>query len=104
MAESRRPLAWSPEALSDVSEIWDYYAKIAGRHTADGIVRRVGEVCALLEEHPFAGRARNEVRAGLRSMAANSHVVFYRVKDGVAEIIRVLDGRRDLDEIFASGP
>jgi toxin ParE1/3/4 len=104
MAESRRPLAWSPEALSDLSEIWDYYVKIAGQHTADGIVRRVGEVCALLEEHPFAGRARNEVWPGLRSMAASPHVVFERVNEGFAEIIRVLDGRRDLDEIFAQDP
>jgi toxin ParE1/3/4 len=75
-----------------------------GPHTADGIVRRVGEVCALLEEHPFAGRARNEVRPGLRSMAANAHVVFYRLNKGVPEIIRVLDGRRDFDEIFAPKP
>ena len=104
MAESRRPLAWSPEALSDLSEIWDYYVTTAGRHTADGIVRRVGEVCVLLEEHPFAGRARNEVRPGLRSIAASPHIVFYRVNDGSAEIIRVLDGRRDLDEIFAHDP
>jgi toxin ParE1/3/4 len=104
MAEDRRPLTWSPEALSDLSEIWDYYVKVAGPHTADGIVRRIGEVCALLEEHPFAGRPRNEVRPGLRSMAASPHVVFYRVNDDVAEIVRVLDGRRDLDEIFAYEP
>jgi toxin ParE1/3/4 len=104
MAESRRPLAWSPEALSDLSEIWDYYVKIAGRHTADGIVRRVGEVCALLEDHPFAGRARNEVRPGLRSIAASPHIVFYRVNEGSAEVIRILDGRRDVDEIFAHDP
>jgi toxin ParE1/3/4 len=48
--------------------------------------------------------ARNEVRPSLRSMAASPHIVFYRVNDGSAEIIRVLDGRRDLDEIFAQDP
>ena len=62
MAGNRRPVLWSPEALSDLSEIWDYYVKVAGRHTADAIVRRIGEVALLLEAHPFAGRARNEVR------------------------------------------
>ena len=37
-------------------------------------------------------------------MAANPHIVFYRVNDAVAEIVRVLDGRRDLDEVFAHEP
>ena len=101
MAKNRRPLLWSPEALSDLDEIWDYYAKVAGQQAADGIVRRIDGACGLLQEHPFAGRARDEVRAGLRSIAASPYVVFYRVNDDVAEIVRVLDGRRDLDEIFA---
>jgi toxin ParE1/3/4 len=44
------------------------------------------------------------VRPGLRSIAVSPHVVFYRVTAGVAEVVRVLDGRRDLDEIFAEVP
>jgi len=100
MAGRRRPINWSPEALADLSEIWNYYAKVAGRHAADKIAREIDEACRLLEDHPFAGRARNEVRPGLRSIAANPYVVFYRVTNDVAETVRVLDGRRDLDEIF----
>jgi toxin ParE1/3/4 len=63
-------------------------------------VREIGDTCRLLEDHPFAGRARNEVRPGLRSITARPHVVFYRVNNDVAEIVRVLDGRCDLDDIF----
>jgi toxin ParE1/3/4 len=100
----RRPPIWSSHALTDLSDIWDYYAKIAGRHTADKIVYEIGEACRILEDHPFAGRGRNEVRPGLRSVVARPHVIFYRVKNDVAEIVRVLDGRRDLDEIFAHEP
>jgi len=65
MGERRRAVIWSPDARADLSEIWNYYVEVAGRHTADGIVRRIAEVCTLLEEHPFAGRARNEVRLPL---------------------------------------
>jgi len=101
MIERRRPVTWSSDARSDLSEIWDYYVGVAGRHTADRIVRGIDEATRHLEEHPFAGRARNEVRAGLRSIVTGPHVVFYRVKDDVAEVVRVLDGRRDIDEIFA---
>ena len=58
----------------------------------------------MLDNHPFAGRDRDEVRPGLGSIVASPHVVFYRVNNDVAEIVRVLDGRRDLDEIFAHEP
>jgi toxin ParE1/3/4 len=76
MAEGRRAALWSPEALA---------------------------ATALIEEHPFAGRARDEVRPGLRSFAAAPHVVFYRVIEDRPEIVRVLDGRQDIEERFAAG-
>jgi toxin ParE1/3/4 len=75
---------------------------LPGANTANDVVRKIAEACELIEEHPYAGRARNEVRPGLRSLAANPHVVFYRVAGrDVVEIVRVIDGRRDIDEIFA---
>jgi plasmid stabilization system protein ParE len=67
MADRRRPIIWSPEARTDLSEIWDYYAGRAGRHRADNIIREIGDALRVIEDHPFAGRARDEVRAGLRS-------------------------------------
>jgi plasmid stabilization system protein ParE len=70
MAESGRAALWSLEALDDRESIWDYYAGVAGRHTAENVLREIAKVIALIEEHPFAGRARDEVRPGLRSFAA----------------------------------
>lgn len=100
MAAPRRTIHWSPEALADLDSIWTYYATVAGRHTADNIVRDIGEACWLLDRHPFAGRSRNEVRPGLRSVVANPHVIFYRVENDAPQIVRILDGRRDIDAIF----
>ena len=103
MAEARRAALWSPEALEDRETIWDYYARVASKHTAEKILREIAEVIALIEDRPFAGRARNEVRPGLRSFAATPHVVFYRVVNDTPEIVRVLDGRQDIEEKFAAG-
>ncbi len=102
MPEARRAALWSPEALEDRERIWEYYVRVAGRHTAEKVLREIAEVIALIEDHPFAGRARNEVRPGLRSLAATPHVVFYRVVSDTAEIVRVLDGRQDIEEKFAA--
>jgi toxin ParE1/3/4 len=102
---ARRPAAlWSPEALYDLDEIWDHYARIAGPPTADKLLRDINGVVTTLEEHPFAGRVRDEIRSGLHSFATSPHVVFYRVVNDRPEIVRVLDGRRDLDEIFSDDP
>src|SRR5581483_11670332 len=101
MAVARRAALWSPEALDDRERIWDYYVRVAGRHTAENILREIAKVIALIEDHPFAGRARDEVRPGLRSFAATPHVVFYRVVNDTPAIVRVLDGRQDIDAEFA---
>jgi toxin ParE1/3/4 len=101
MAEVRRGALWSPEALNDRESIWHYYVRLAGRHTAEKVLREIAEVIALIEDHPFAGRVRNEVRPGLRSFAAAPHVIFYRVINDTPEIVRLLDGRQDIEEKFA---
>jgi toxin ParE1/3/4 len=101
MPDTKPVIIWSADANADLAEIWNYYSSIAGPDTADNIVRRIAKSCVVLEEHPYAGRARDEIRPGLRSVIASPHVVFYRVRSNRVEIVRVLDGRRDLDEIFA---
>ncbi|PDT88390.1 plasmid stabilization protein [Bradyrhizobium sp. Y36] len=101
MVGRKLPAIWSPEALADIDRLWDYYVDAAGSRTADGILREVGKAVALIEDFPFAGRARDEIRVGLRSRAVAPQVVFYRSRDDRAEIVRVLDGRQDIEAIFS---
>jgi toxin ParE1/3/4 len=96
------PVIWSPEALDDIDRLWDYYAVAAGAGTADRILRQVGQAVSLIEDFPFAGRARDEIRSDLRSLVVAPQVVFYRLKDRRAEIVRVLDGRQDIEAIFSN--
>lgn len=93
-------LIWSPEAIADLQAIWDFYVEAAGQRTAEKIVREVAETCAILKQHPLVGRMRDEVRPGLRSMVSHPNVIFYRVRNDIPEIVRVLDGRRDIETIF----
>lgn len=102
MAGLRRSIIWSPEAEADLEDIWTYYAESSGREVANAIVRAIGDTCRMLEEHPRAGRERNEVRTDLRSALSSPYVIFYRIRNDVPEIVRVLDGRRDIDEIFSA--
>jgi toxin ParE1/3/4 len=103
MAEPKLPILWSPEALNDIDHLWDYYARVAGRSVADKIMREIATVVAAIDDFPLAGRARDEIRIGLRSLAAAPQIIFYRLKDERPEIVRVLDGRQDIEEIFSDG-
>jgi toxin ParE1/3/4 len=103
MAASGRTAIWSPEAIADLNAIWSYYEHVAGKGTAEKIAREIDQLVATVEAHPFAGRSRDELRPGVRSLVARPHVLFYRVRSRVPEIMRILDGRQDIDEIFAAG-
>jgi toxin ParE1/3/4 len=70
---------------------------------ADRILRQIAKAVAVMDDFLLAGRARDEIRVGLRSLAAVPQIVFYRLKDDRPEIVRVLDGRQDIEEIFADG-
>jgi toxin ParE1/3/4 len=103
MAGHKSRVIWSPEALDDIDRLWEYYAHTAGRVTADKLLREIARVVATIDDFPLAGRSRDEIRTGLRSLAASPHVVFYRLNDARPEIVRVLDGRRDIEDIFSEG-
>jgi len=101
MVGHRPPVIWSPEALDDVDRLWDHYAHIAGSATADKIIREIARVVRVIDDFPSAGRARDEIRAGLRSLAATPQIVFYRLNIDRPEVLRVLDGRQDIEDIFS---
>ena len=100
MARPSRRVTWSPEALVDLEGIWQYYLGIAGPDTAEVIVSEIAQTASLLADYPLAGRVRDEVRPKLRSIVAAPYVLFYRVQGTTPQIVRVLDGRQDTDNIF----
>jgi toxin ParE1/3/4 len=46
------------------------------------------------------GRAREELLPGIRSFPFERYVVFYRVVKKTVEIVRLLHGARDIENIF----
>jgi plasmid stabilization system protein ParE len=69
--------AADPEATkrADLSEIWDYTPGLPARRGRTESSVEISDV--LIEDHPIAGRARDEVRAGLRSIPARPYIIFY---------------------------
>jgi toxin ParE1/3/4 len=93
-------LVVSPEARSDLVEIWRYLGARSSRATAR-VMQEIRARFQMLVDFPESGIRREELRAGLRSFPVENYVIFYFIIDGGVEVVRVLHGRRDIEAIFS---
>src|SRR5712672_458851 len=84
------------QADADLDSIWSYIAADNVK-AADGLIDRIGTVFEMLAQNPRAGRARADLVRGLRSFPVGNYIVFYFVRSDGIEVVRVMNGRRDID-------
>jgi toxin ParE1/3/4 len=97
------PHVRSPQADSDLDDIWYYIAAETGNaDIADRVIDRLVQRFLLLGNYPRIGRPREEIRRGLRSFPVGEYVVFYRIEREDVIILRVLHGKRDIERILES--
>jgi toxin ParE1/3/4 len=94
------PVYFSPEAEDDLKDIWQYYAGF-DVDAADRMIDKINRVRVRLSDHPFSGRARDDLVVGLRSMPVLPYLIFHRVQLDAVEVVRVLHGARDLGSILS---
>jgi plasmid stabilization system protein ParE len=92
-----------PGAPRDLDTIHAYIAANPAR--AQVFIEHIRDGCRLLRSFPLMARARPEfahVDPAMRSIPVKPVTVFYRHVDEhrLGEILRVIDGRRDLGTIF----
>ena len=88
-----------PLAEVDIETIALYIAQdspLAARRWLDEIHRR----CERLGEMPGLGVARPDVRPGLRMLPFGNYLILYEEIAGRAEIVRVLHGARQWQELL----
>lgn len=89
----------SPQARRDLDEIWIHIA-LDSIIYADRFVDRLYARCIDIAQAPLAGRARPEYGDTLRSFPFGDYLVFYRPTSFGIEVVRILSGKRDLDELL----
>jgi toxin ParE1/3/4 len=101
MPRKRRRVAWAPKAKHDLRDVWRYYARVATPDIADKLLREIDQAGERLAEQALVWRARDEIMQGLRSVRVSPYTVFYRVQNGVVEIVRVLHERRNFPDLLS---
>ncbi|HYS23002.1 MAG TPA: type II toxin-antitoxin system RelE/ParE family toxin [Candidatus Eisenbacteria bacterium] len=89
----------SPRASSDLIEIWSYIADDSVAN-ADAFIDKLYRTIQLLARQPGSGRRREELAPGIQSFPLGHYIIFYRAVASVIEIVRVLHGARDIENIF----
>jgi toxin ParE1/3/4 len=88
----------SPAARNDLADIWLYLSENVTDQQADSFIDDFGEKCHQITLHPLLGRARDELRPGLRSLPLHPYLIFYNVPSANLLVIRrVLHQRQDID-------
>jgi toxin ParE1/3/4 len=89
----------SEKAREDLRNIYRYLGS-RNPQAADAFGREIDNRFKNLSRFPFIGRERSSLGPGLRSILVGTHLVFYLVESGRLVVVRVIDGRMDIDEEF----
>ena len=95
---------YTRDALEEIDELFLWISVDTGPNAAEAFVKRLEKTTQNLAAFPKLGRVRAEVPGGLRSFAVHPWVLFYEPLEGRRGIrlLRVVDGRRNLAELFGS--
>ncbi|MGO9006038.1 MAG: type II toxin-antitoxin system RelE/ParE family toxin [Beijerinckiaceae bacterium] len=94
-------IVWSPESESDLLTLWHWGASHFSPDIADAHLRDIEKTVASLKDQPNLARSRDDLVPGIRALVVYPTVLFYRVGTDRVEIVRVVDGRRNLAAIFS---
>jgi toxin ParE1/3/4 len=89
----------SPSASRDLDRIADYFLE----HSIDAgekLFREFNKKCLQLVNFPNMGRNYYQIRPNLRGLPLDGYIIFYQVINENVEILRVVNGRQDLEALF----
>jgi toxin ParE1/3/4 len=89
----------SDKARADLLRIYQYIEE-RSPNAADDFVSRINTNFDNLARFPFIGRDRSQLAPGMRCLVVGLHLVFYMADAKQVTVVRVIDGRMDIDEEF----
>lgn len=89
----------NPEVIEDIAEIKRYIREeLCNPSAADRIAKRIVSSYKELKNAPFIGASLDsilEVKTDYRFLVCGNYLIFYKVKNDVVSVYRVMNGRRD---------
>jgi toxin ParE1/3/4 len=83
-------------AREDLLDIWLYIASRNSDAIADRVYDHIERTCQLLKDHPQLGPARPEIAEDARALVIERWLALYRLAEDGVQVVRIIDGARDL--------
>lgn len=98
----RLPVFFRPEALDDISDIFRFVRQASGSTSvAASFIRRIKARCDRIGDAPRAGRPRDDLLSGLRTIPfERCAVVAYLVENDRVRITNVFYGGKDYEALY----
>ncbi len=94
-------VSFRPLAVEDLRNLHNYIAQQSGPAAAAGYIDRIEAACLALSQFPRRGRPRDDIRAGLRTLAFERRVlIVYDIRGKTVRILSILYGGRDFAGMF----
>ena len=89
----------SPEASQDLDAIFDYFAS-RNVDAGERFVIAFEKKCENLRRFPNMGRSYAKIEPSLRGIPLDGYIILYRLMENGVEIVRVVNGYRNLESLF----
>ena len=89
---------YSRQARADLIEIWLHIAG-ESQSVADRCLETIEASCDRLAMFPELGPARPDIASDARMLVVERWLALYRIEQDKVQIVRVVDGARDLTKI-----
>ena len=91
-------VSYTNRAREDLTTIWLHIAP-NNPSAADRVVDRIEDRCNRLRDYPQLGRARVEIAGDARILIIERWVALYHLVENGIQIVRIVDGTRDLTNL-----
>lgn len=89
----------SPSASRDLNP--DYFLEV-NLVAGEKIFQEFNQKCQKLVRFPNMGRSYAQIRDDLRDLPLDGYIILYNIIDDGVEILRVVNGRQDLESLFSN--
>ena len=91
----------APEAALDLVQIWRYIKKQSNLEMADSVESVIREKIVFLADNPGAGHWRKTLtQEAVKFFPVYSYLVVYRPETKPLQVVAILHGRRDVEEVL----
>jgi toxin ParE1/3/4 len=91
--------SFTDNAIRDLDSICDLIA-IDNPDAASNLFDDIREQCVRVARFPFSGKKYSQIKPNLRGFIVKSYIIFYIVEGENILIVRVVNGYRDLIDVF----